>query len=77
MSEKEGQCVTCPCCGTTQFKSIITESRVKCRKCGTPFYTYVKDGVVITINLEAAKGAAEKRIRGYADQLIDFVTEDV
>ena len=74
MSGKEGYVVSCPCCGQVINKSTITESRTKCKRCGTEFYTYLRNGVSISVDLDAASGGSDNRIRIYADRLINYVT---
>ncbi|MBR0341654.1 MAG: hypothetical protein IJH64_05335 [Oscillospiraceae bacterium] len=74
MSGNDGYVVSCPCCGQVFNKSIITESRTKCKRCRTEFYTYLRNGVSINVDLDAGLGASDSRVRLYADRLIDFVT---
>lgn len=74
MSGKDGYVVSCPCCGQVFNKSIIAESRTKCRRCGTEFYTYLRNGVSISVDLSSGLRASDKRVRVYADRLIDFIS---
>ena len=74
MSGKDGYVVSCPCCGQVFNKSTIAESRTKCRRCGSEVYTYLRDGVSISVDLDAGKAVSDNRVRIYADKLINFVT---
>lgn len=74
MSGKDGYIVSCPCCGQVVNKSRMTESRTKCKRCGTEFYTYLRDGVYISFDMNAGHGTPDNRIRLYADKLINIVT---
>lgn len=74
MSGKDGYIVSCPCCGQVVNKSTITESRTKCKRCGTEFYTYLRGGVSISVDLSAGPGTSDNRVRLYADKLINLVT---
>ena len=63
MSEQEGYIIVCPTCGKVHNRSIMAESRTHCDRCKTDFYTYLKDGVMITADLAHAAGVRDKRIR--------------
>nr|WP_297934270.1 hypothetical protein [uncultured Blautia sp.] len=74
MSEQEGYIIVCPTCGKVHNRSIMAESRTHCDRCKTDFYTYLKDGVMITADLAHATGVRDKRIREYTEKLINMYT---
>ena len=43
-------CVTCPKCGKVIQKTFKTDSFIKCSKCGYDYYTYVDEGVAISVD---------------------------
>lgn len=70
MSEKTKWYVTCPACGTSQFKTEITKSTMRCRKCGKELYINVQEGLSLIYVLEdQATGVSEERVARYADDL--------
>ncbi len=73
MSGKDGYVVSCPCCGQVFNKSTMTESRTKCRRCGSEVYNYLWDGVSLSVDLDAVYGGSDYRIRIIADKLNSLV----
>ncbi|SCW39998.1 hypothetical protein SAMN05660484_00843 [Eubacterium ruminantium] len=43
-------CVTCPKCAKVIQKTFATDSFIKCPKCGFDYYSYVNDGVAISVD---------------------------
>lgn len=69
MTRKGGYVVSCPCCGQVFNKSTMTESRTKCKRCGSEVYNYLWDGVYLSVDLDAVYGGSDYRIRNMADKL--------
>ena len=62
-------CVTCPKCGRVNQKTFKTDSIIKCAKCGYSYYTYIDEGVAISIDASRFESGSRKTILYYAREL--------
>lgn len=75
MSEREGYIIVCPTCGKVYNRSIIAKSRTHCDRCKTDFYTYLRDGVMITADLAHASKVSNERVKEYAEGMSHLAVE--
>ncbi len=52
VEENDEYCVTCPKCGRIIQKAYITDSTIKCSRCGYHFYIRINQGVSICMDAE-------------------------
>lgn len=62
-------CVTCPKCGKVIQKTFKTDSFIKCSKCGYNYYTFVDDGVAVSVDSSKYVDNTRKTILLYARTL--------
>lgn len=71
--------VTCPGCGKVHQKSIMTESIIVCPRCSYEFYSFLKNGVVISFPASQIENAQffgqVKMLASSLDRLIPAETE--
>lgn len=49
-------CVTCPKCGRVSQKTYITDSKIKCSRCGYHYYVHMGNGVSVIMEASRMEG---------------------
>jgi len=70
-------CVTCPKCGKVIQKAFSTDSFIKCSRCGFDYYTYINEGVAISVDTSKfGEVKSRKTIMLYAREFKRLKTEN-